>query len=191
VPQSTLYPWVDVYSFEDPVLREISTVQMPREIHTGTKRLLFVGIFCRAEDITRRNLIRRTSKLLAPASLVDVRFVICDRDALDGRPDPALWSEMQLFDDIFLLDCVENMDQGKSYDYWTTVRKQHPQYLYYMKGDSDSYILYHNIALSLLQAPRRNLYMGHPVCYQGKPVYMAGMGYILSQVPTLNSTVGT
>lgn len=39
----------------------------------------------------------------------------------------------QVFGDLYVLECEENMDEGKTFDYWSHVYKDNPGYKYYLK----------------------------------------------------------
>jgi hypothetical protein len=145
---------------------------------TRTDALLFVGIFCRKEDWIARTLIRQTSMSLAPPGVV-VKFVICHQES--SGFDPFIWAEMQQHQDLYLIDCVENMNEGKSFEYFRTVRRDFPDFSYYSKADTDTYILFHNVARALDDSPRCLFYGGlsngaiHRI-----PNFISGSFYILS-----------
>lgn len=148
-------------------------------IFSSTTSLVMIGIFCRAQDIALRTIIRHTSVQLAPAA-VTIRFVVCI--PLENPPDALLWAEMQQEPDLFLMDCVENMDEGKSIQFFKSVRHEYPGFSFYAKADSDSYILYHNLALALANAPRTMFYGGRSNFGLNSNVVpnMSGSLYILS-----------
>jgi hypothetical protein len=143
-----------------------------------TDALLFVGIFCRKEDLIARTLIRQTSMLLAPPGVV-VKFVICHGETSGFQP--SLWAEMQQHQDLYLIDCVENMNEGKSLQYFVTVRRDFPGFSYYSKADTDTYILFHNVARALDASPRCLFYGGLSRGAKHRiPNYISGSFYILS-----------
>lgn len=140
--------------------------------------LLFVGIFCRREDWISRTLIRQTTISLVPPG-VEVKFVVCLQKA--AGLDPFLWAEMQQQQDLYLLDCKENMDEGKSFQYFTSVRQDFPDFAYYAKTDTDTYVLFHSIALALDASPRCLFYGGlsnGPINHL--PNFISGSFYTLS-----------
>ncbi len=141
-------------------------------------KLLFVGIFCRQEDWVPRTLIRQTTISLVPPGVV-VKFVVC-RQKTVGL-DPFLWAEMQQHQDLYLLDCVENMNEGKSFQYFTSVRQDFPEFAYYAKTDTDTYVLFHSVALALDARPRCLFYGGlsnDPINHL--PNFISGSFYTLS-----------
>jgi hypothetical protein len=91
---------------------------------------------------------------------------------------------MQQTQDLYLIDCVENMDEGKSVQYFTNVRKDFPGFSYYSKADTDTYVLFHNLALALDTSPRCLFYGGfcngvvHRQIYL--PNFVSGSFYTIS-----------
>ena len=153
----------------------------------SAKGLALMGIFCTAGEFSVREIIRRTSKMLAPGT-ISVKFVICQRISAEmGRQ---FWAEVQLHDDIILLDCEENMNDGKTCEYFKTAPRYFPNYLYYGKSDTDTYVLYHNLAFALDTAPRCRLYMGRSNfdaeldCFTA---YMSGALYVVSKDLTIST----
>lgn len=174
--QEDKYKWTHSQqgSFKQDVITEIHAL-LP-----SSTRLVLIGVFCRAQDVAARTIIRRTSARLAPPA-VTIRFVVCK--PLHSPPDVLLWAEMQREHDLFLMDCVENMDEGKSIHFFKHVRRQFPAFSYYAKADTDSYVLYHNLALALANAPRTHFYAGRSnFGLNSKMIHnMSGSLYILSQ----------
>lgn len=122
--------------------------------------------------------MRHTSNLLAPPG-VTLRFIICQSQSPSVSFDPILGAETQLHNDIVLLDCTENMDEGKSLQFFQVVRQAFPSFHFYAKTDLDSYNLYFNVAYALDKAPKCGLYMGQRYYYEGVH-YNVGHMYILS-----------
>lgn len=146
-------------------------------IHGGNQ-LVFIGIFCRREDFATRVLIRETMMQLVPQG-VTVRFVICH--PATQEVDPLLWAELRQTDDIHLLDGEENMNGGKSYQYFTTIRGTYPGYGFYAKADTDSYLLLPALATALGQVPPNiRFYGGRCNGVEQGIAYMSGSFYILS-----------
>ncbi|KAG1364446.1 beta-1,3-galactosyltransferase pvg3-like [Cocos nucifera] len=111
---------------------------------------LLIGILTRADLYERRHLLRLVYSLqhrLATAH-IDIRFVLCNLTKEDQRVLVAL--EILRYDDIIILNCTENMDNGK-----TVVEEQ-------VEG---GYVL-------RVGAPCVSMDPFHD--------YMSGMGYILS-----------
>jgi hypothetical protein len=155
-------------------IRSMNNLAVGRDSNGKKNQLALVGIFCKATHIAHRNLIRKTILQLAPSE-IKVKFVICQRQqhprqsttatsrttitaptpasSFPSSPsstvDPLLWSEMQDHDDLFLMDCDENMNNGKSYQFFREAAVHCPNFNFYGKADIDAYILFHNLAILL------------------------------------------
>lgn len=142
----------------------------------GGKAGVFLGIFCRSEDVMARTVIRETMLQIVPEGIT-VKFVICHSfaDELD-----LLWTELRAHDDIYLLDCEENMNGGKTFQYFATVRETFPHHLYYAKSDTDSYLLLPALVSALSQAPDDRFYGGRCNGEEQGVMYMSGSFYVLS-----------
>jgi len=95
-----------------------------------------------------------------------------------------LWAEIQKEQDLYLLDCTENMKGGKSFDYFASLQHDFPGFHYYSEADTDTYILFHNLAMALYMAPRCAFYAGgcnDPDPAKGLPTFVFGFFYTLSR----------
>uniref|UniRef100_A0A0D9WJF8 Hexosyltransferase n=1 Tax=Leersia perrieri TaxID=77586 RepID=A0A0D9WJF8_9ORYZ len=157
--------------------------------HDDDVRVL-IGIQTLPSKYARRNLLRTVYALQATehpshAVAVDVRFVFCN---VTSPVDAALVSlEIIRHGDIIVLDCTENMDNGKTYTFFSTVARAFPNssYTYVMKADDDTYIRLGALVESLRGAARRDAYYGLQMpCdrenFYPFPPFMSGMGYALS-----------
>ena len=150
---------------------------------------LLLGVFTVPDAYARRSLVRH-AYLLQRASLpadaaVDVRFVLCNLTKEEQRVLVAM--EIMLYDDIIILDCAENMDNGKTYTYFSSLPKildgGGRPYDYVMKADDDTYFRLQLLAESLRKLPREDMYYGlitPCLNWRTRDHYMSGMGYILS-----------
>lgn len=179
------YTWVDSShgTFGKDVVDAIRTTVLEAVADVAerpTSLLLFLGIFCRRDDIAARMLMRQTSFQLLVPPVVTAKFVLCH--PRNSESDPMLWAELQDYDDLYFIDCAENMNDGKSLTYLTSVRRDFPAYAYYGKMDTDSYVLFPNLAFALAAAPRCRLYAGRSNYPMFHPTirYMSGSLYILS-----------
>lgn len=127
-----------------------------------------------------RMLIRTTSMQLLVRGTISAKFVIYH--PLENGLEPMLWAESQEFNDIFLVECIENMNNGKTIDFLKIVQHQFPGYSYYGKVDIDSYVAFHNLAFALASAPRCRFYGGRSnFPYWNQEIrFISGSMYILS-----------
>ncbi|KAJ8324348.1 hypothetical protein O5D80_006612 [Batrachochytrium dendrobatidis] len=143
---------------------------------TSNSKLILVGILTSVEKLQRRTLIRDTYARLKPAN-VDLVFVF-------GRPKDSSYEalirlESIRYGDIMVVDCKENMDDGKTFAFFKHVGSVYPpeQYGFVMKADDDCWIGLDNLAKWVSTMPQTGTYFGRHVSGTG---FMAGMGYGLS-----------
>ncbi|WOL19729.1 beta-1,3-galactosyltransferase pvg3-like [Canna indica] len=148
---------------------------------------LLIGILTVPDSYERRHLVRHAYALqsnnLAGAAEIDVRFVFCNLTKDEQHVLVAM--EIMLYDDIIILNCTENMDDGKTYTYFSSLPHLFDEstYDYVMKTDDDTYFRLDNLAESLRRLPREDVYYGFltPCHNRRSPTrYMSGMGYVLS-----------
>ncbi|KAJ1263972.1 hypothetical protein BS78_09G227500 [Paspalum vaginatum] len=156
---------------------------------------ILIGIQTLPSKYARRHLLRSVYALQAQehpslAGRADVRFVFCNVTSPDDAVLVAL--EILRYGDILVLDCAENMDNGKTYTFFSTVARafnatagSRPRYDYVMKADDDTYLRLPALAASLSGASRSDAYYGLQMpCdtenFYPFPPFMSGMGYALS-----------
>lgn len=147
---------------------------------------VFVGVFSVDAQIERRNAIRLTwakqtkpidPRTGRPTQDIQVKFVL-------GRPRKA-WAqrvalEMETYNDIVVLDINENMNHGKTFEYfkWAADNATVPVYYspvgagsnevavgfkkadYVVKADEDSFIMLNELERHLRITPRERTYWG-------------------------------
>lgn len=153
---------------------------------------VLIGIQTLPSKRARRHLLRDVYSLQARehppvAGSVDVRFVFCNVTSPDDAVLVAV--EALRYGDIIVLDCAENMDNGKTYTFFSTVARafngsgRRPRYDYVMKADDDIFLRLPQLVGSLGGMPREDMYYGATIpCDSMDPFreYMAGMAYALS-----------
>ncbi|XP_062181303.1 beta-1,3-galactosyltransferase pvg3-like [Phragmites australis] len=154
---------------------------------------LLIGIQTLPGKYERRHLLRTVYSLQVQeqpslAGRVDVRFIFCNVTSPDDAVFVAL--EIMRYDDIIVMDCAENMDNGKTYTFFSTVARAFngtdgPRYDYVMKADDDTYLRLPALVASLRGAAREDAYYGLQMpCdrenFYPFPPFMSGMGYALS-----------
>ncbi|PAN18256.1 hypothetical protein PAHAL_3G189700 [Panicum hallii] len=151
---------------------------------------VLIGIQTLPAKYERRHLLRTVYSLQVRehpslAGRVDVRFVFCNVTSPDDAVFVAL--EIMRYGDIIVLDCAENMDNGKTYTFFSTVARAFntTRYDYVMKADDDTYLRLPALAASLRGAAREDAYFGLQMpCdrenFYPFPPFMSGMGYALS-----------
>ncbi|XP_024360392.1 uncharacterized protein [Physcomitrium patens] len=143
---------------------------------------IFIGVFSTASKVERRNIIRLAYGIQhTNIANVSIRFVIGTPKGEEERLQLGL--ESLHYGDLLILDMEENMNKGKTWKYFSTVAIMGVHFDYVMKVDDDSYVRIHNLAASLAEQPRVDLYYGYVLPCENQNAYMnyiAGMGYILS-----------
>ncbi|XP_076894526.1 beta-1,3-galactosyltransferase pvg3-like [Bidens hawaiensis] len=144
---------------------------------------LLIGILTRADNYDRRHFLRLIYGIQStPFAQIDIKFVFCNLIKQEQRVLISL--EILRFNDIIILNCFENMNNGKTYTYFSSLPQILPQpYDYVMKADDDVFLRLLPLALSLQPLPRSDLYYGFVIpCQSMNPfvTYMSGMGFVLS-----------
>ncbi|PNT64652.1 beta-1,3-galactosyltransferase pvg3 [Brachypodium distachyon] len=155
--------------------------------HAAPGFRLLIGVLTLPGRYERRHLLRTVYALQQPnltsTARVDVRFFFCRLTSHEQRVLVSL--EAMLYGDVVELDCPENMDNGKTHSYFSSVPSLFGDsgYDFVMKTDDDTFFRLPQLAESLGRAPREDLYYGCmvPCDYiRDRDVYMSGMGYVLS-----------
>ncbi|KAL6912004.1 hypothetical protein ACP4OV_000809 [Aristida adscensionis] len=145
---------------------------------------VFLGVLTRPEYYERRALLRLAYSLQPPPrnAAIDVRFVFCNLDKEEDRVLVAL--EVVAHGDILVVNRTENMDDGKTYAYFSAVPRLFAgePYDYVGKTDDDTYYRLAALADTLRGKARRDMYHGYlsPCHWPPEKQYMSGMGYVVS-----------
>ncbi|XP_073006239.1 beta-1,3-galactosyltransferase pvg3-like [Typha latifolia] len=148
---------------------------------------LLIGVLTRADLYERRHLLRLVYSLQTNLTAqIDIRFVFCRLFKDDQRVLVPL--EIMRYDDIMIIDCEENLNEGKTHAFFSSVAKLYNDtgkkpYDYVMKADDDLFIRLQRLIDSLNPMPREDMYYGFVIpCDSMDPFrdYMSGMGYVLS-----------
>nr|KAJ3421057.1 hypothetical protein HK105_004605 [Polyrhizophydium stewartii] len=158
------------------MLRSASPLPSPVLVADPAPRTVFVGLFTTAAKLHRRSLIRATCARLAPPD-VEFRFVV----GRPKEPELALQAEFEqsAHGDMLVLDCDENMNDGKTFTYFTHIGRafKSGDFRFVMKADDDAWLDLRNLAAWLRTMPEKGVYFGREVPRFG---FMAGMGYGVS-----------
>ncbi|KAG0556060.1 hypothetical protein KC19_11G022600 [Ceratodon purpureus] len=143
---------------------------------------IIMGVFSTASRVERRNIIRLAYGMQSTdIANVTVRFII--GRPMDRNESLQIGLESHRYGDIIVLDMDENMNAGKTWRFFSTVFEMGVRYDYVMKVDDDSYVRINNLASSLAEESRTDLYYGYILpCANKNPYwgYMAGMGYVIT-----------
>jgi len=139
---------------------------------------LLIGILTLPDKYERRHFLRLVYGIQSsPLADIDVRFVFCNLT----KPEQRVLIALEI---IIILNCTENMNNGKTYTYFSSLPRILPRrYSYVMKADDDVFVRLSPLALSLETLPRLDLYYGFVIpCTSMNPHvdYMSGMGFLLS-----------
>jgi hypothetical protein len=116
------------------------------------RRVLFIGVFTVAGHVRRRELIRASYRAFAhpDATLV---FVV-------GRTNE-LAEEQARHQDLLLLPCEENMNEGKTLHFFREAGRRYPRHLFYLKADDDTYLNVPDVVATIRRhQPWKPLYYG-------------------------------
>jgi Galactosyltransferase len=150
---------------------------------------ILISVFTTAWTFERRHLLRLVySKSAWPANNVtdhfDLHFVICNVTNEEHITTIAL--EIMHYGDITVLNCTENINEGKTYNYLSNlpVLFGHDRpYDYVMKTDDDTYLRLDALLESLRGKPRNDVYYGLEIPCNGTEFkfwiptpFMTGLG---------------
>ncbi|XP_074271808.1 beta-1,3-galactosyltransferase pvg3-like [Silene latifolia] len=150
---------------------------------------ILIGILTMPEQHHKRHNLRMIYGIQRQEGVkVDVKFVLCN---ITNEEDNVLVKlEIMSYNDIIILNCKENMNEGKTYTYFSSLptifnskQGRLPPYHYVMKADDDTYIRLDNLVESLKPLPRDDLYYGYVISHPTLDPfthYMSGMGYLIS-----------
>jgi Galactosyltransferase len=150
---------------------------------------LLLGILTLPELYERRHLLRDIFALQTydqTVAQIDIRYVFCN--LTDDVQKMFVALEVLRYDDIIILNCKENMNEGKTYSFLSSVPELYGEqqpYDFVMKADDDSYIILDKLVESLRDKPREDMYYGLKIPCDTEnffpfPPFMEGMGYVLS-----------
>jgi hypothetical protein len=170
---------VTVAAPREPELTTDVAVAAPREPELS----LLIGVLTMPARRERRDIVRLAYELQPRAigARVDVRFVFCNvTDPVDAV---LVALEIKRHGDIVVLDCAENMNDGKTHAYFSSVPRLFADapYDYVMKADDDTYMRVAVLVEELRTKPRVDMYLGRGFPVSDEPMpFMHGMGYVVS-----------
>ncbi|CAG8665697.1 135_t:CDS:2, partial [Racocetra fulgida] len=148
---------------------------------------IFIGILTIYEKIEIRECLRKlyahnndalARYLGVKKSPVTIRFVL--GLPMDDYIDK-LEEESKMYGDIVILNITENMNKGKTFEYFNWFAK-HREDNYMVKLDDDTFIHLIHYYRDLQDLPRERVYYGNALGYKdGTYTYMGGAGYTLSR----------
>ncbi|KAF8689837.1 hypothetical protein HU200_041468 [Digitaria exilis] len=159
--------------------------QLPQAADEPVELRVLMGIVTVPSAYERRALLRLAYTLQPRPvrAVVDVRFVLCTIDKEEDRILVSL--EIIAHGDILVMNCTENMNEGKTYAYFSAVPELFAEapYDYVGKTDDDTYYRVAALADSLRGKSRRDAYHGFltPCHWLPEKQYMSGMGYVVSR----------
>lgn len=127
---------------------------------TQKQSLIFIGVMSFAKEYKRRSLLRA---LYSPFTLKNPDVKTCFILGLD--PDRSvnelIREEANLYGDLFILDIPENMNQGKTYHFFSQVHGRSMQpFRFVMKADTDTYLHLDHIKQLFSQIPSDHTFWG-------------------------------
>lgn len=146
---------------------------------TGSSKLAFIGIFNKVDNLERRALLRMAYSRIP--SQFTLKFVI-------GRPTNITLKnlinlEQKTYNDILLLNTtLENMNSGKTFDYFKKVWIDYALHDFFLKMDDDAFAVLSNW-VGFLQSldSSKDVYFGRMIQHQDIESYMTGLCYGVSK----------
>ncbi|KAJ3201830.1 hypothetical protein HK099_002078 [Clydaea vesicula] len=142
------------------------------------KDKIFIGLLTTAEKFYRRNLIRDTYLNLKPLN-IEFKFIL--GKPKDEETETLLKYENLKHQDLLILDIEENMNNGKTFKYFSTIYELYKEdpFKFVMKTDDDVFLHLPNIEKKFKDMINDGVYYGRSYSTK-KGFFMMGMGYVLS-----------
>ncbi|KAJ3692080.1 hypothetical protein LUZ60_012430 [Juncus effusus] len=152
---------------------------------------LLISVFTTASTFERRHLIRNVFSLWPDfvREHIELRFVLCNIPTSEEHA-MMVCLEIKLHNDIIILNCTENINEGKTYSFFSSLSDlfgHDRPYDYVMKTDDDTFIRLDKLIESLKYKPRNDMYYGLEIPCNGTEFkfwiptpFMTGLGYLLS-----------
>lgn len=102
----------------------------------GRDVVVLYGVFSIAEKVLFRNATRQQVQCHLNSNVHNTVFVV--GAPLTEREHTILKRETDMYGDIFILSCKENMNEGKTYTYFKEALEQFPCFDFYAKVDDDT-----------------------------------------------------
>jgi Galactosyltransferase len=119
---------------------------------------IFFGIFTILNKRAQRDVFRKYGFCNGDGNFT-VRFILGRPSKMDE--ERVLTEESELFGDLEVLDCPENMNSGKTFHYFTHVYSKYPCYSFYAKVDDDAAFLPSTMTSYLLSyQSNQSVYVG-------------------------------
>ncbi|EPS62704.1 transferase, transferring glycosyl groups, partial [Genlisea aurea] len=145
---------------------------------------VLVGVFTTPDRYESRSFLRLVYGAQSPTgAIIDVRFIMCRM--ADAEHKITVGLEIMNYGDMIILDCRENMNDGKTYTYFSSLPRlfesnsTNPPYHYVVKADDDVYIRLQPLVESLQFVAREDAYYGCNATQRGVE-YMIGSLYAVS-----------
>jgi Galactosyltransferase len=139
--------------------------------------LILVGVFSIARRFHRRSLIRITYLKFKPAQ-VTFKFVI-------GKPKKAaefalVRLENEMYKDMLILDMEENQNDGKTFEYFSSIVRGSSKFDFIMKADEDVYLNFPQLLFQFHTLPKQKLYWGREIDAGSDASFMGGAAFAMS-----------
>ncbi|XP_042404890.1 beta-1,3-galactosyltransferase pvg3-like [Zingiber officinale] len=168
----------DFHTISFELVDTISFVPLLPNVHVLLSVITVPNAYERRSIVRNAYLLQHSN--INEGNSVDVRFVFCNLSTEEERVLVAM--EIMVFNDIIILNCTENMNEGKMYTYFSSLPSMFGKgkYDYVVKTDDDTYFRLDNLIQTLIKAPKEEVYLGLLVPHVETVEFMSGMGYILS-----------
>ena len=155
---------------------DLLSQEHPDVVHID--RRVLVGVFSTAAHLEQRAIIRAVFRSFnVPRSSISYKFVL-------GRSHNQNLSEIvrvenNAYSDILLLPCSENMNNGKTYEFFVHIARhlRGRDYDFVLKLDDDAFLHPDNYLRAVQRLPAKGVYYGFADL---EDEYMIGFGYTLS-----------
>jgi len=170
-------PFYDIVGME--TVKPCPKIVRRSDVNMTEAKLLFIGVFTVPRNVELRAAIRNSFKRWPNETLRHVSVYFVFGQPWTSEEARQIDEEKLQFGDILMTPSRENMNKGKTFEFFAVASELHPPHVHYLKSDDDTFIVLPNLMAKFSTFSRRDaVYYG----FQCAPEpFFCGMCYSFSR----------